>query len=94
MQKCEYSGIVQNHRGISRYANANKDIFGELDINPLFVYPEGEGAGVADARLSKHVNNCETEEGYSQSRSFLHSDMYQKKPSRDNLDGMRCRIER
>ena len=41
--------------GISRYANANKDTLKELDINPLFVYPEGEGVGVADALIVKHV---------------------------------------
>lgn len=34
---------------ISEFACANKDTLKELDINPLFVYPEGEGVAIADA---------------------------------------------
>ena len=34
---------------ISEFAYANKDNLKELDINPLLVFPEGEGVGIADA---------------------------------------------
>lgn len=36
---------------ISDFAYKNKDNIKELDINPLFVYPEGEGVGIADALI-------------------------------------------
>ena len=35
-------------------ASENKDELKELDINPIFVYPEGEGVGVADALIVKY----------------------------------------
>ena len=53
--KCDIPALCKTIAGISRYANANKDTLKELDINPLFVYPEGEGVGVADALIVKHV---------------------------------------
>lgn len=34
---------------LSEFAVANKNRLKELDINPLFVYPEGEGVAIADA---------------------------------------------
>ena len=52
---CDIPALCKTIAGISRYANANKDTLKELDINPLFVYPEGEGVGVADALIVKHV---------------------------------------
>ena len=53
--KCDIPTLCRTIAGISRYASANKDTLKELDINPLFVYPEGEGVGVADALIVKHV---------------------------------------
>ena len=53
--KCDIPALCKTIAGISRYASANKDTLKELDINPLFVYPEGEGVGVADALIVKHV---------------------------------------
>ena len=38
---------------IAAYAAANKDTLAELDINPVFVYPKGEGAAIADALIVK-----------------------------------------
>ena len=34
---------------ISNFAEENKDTLKELDINPLFIYPKGEGVAIADA---------------------------------------------
>ncbi len=40
---------------VGKFAAANKDTLKELDINPLFVYPEGEGVGVADSLIIKYM---------------------------------------
>lgn len=50
---CDLEALCQTITGISCYAAANQDVLKELDINPLFVYPEGEGVGVADALIVK-----------------------------------------
>lgn len=40
---------------IGEYAAANKNSLKEMDINPLFVYPEGEGVGVADSLIVQYA---------------------------------------
>lgn len=45
----DIQGLVSMMVKISEFAVANKDRLKELDINPLFVYPEGEGVAIADA---------------------------------------------
>ena len=40
---------------VGKFAAANKDTLKELDINTLFVYPEGEGVGVADSLIIKYM---------------------------------------
>ena len=52
-EKCDIKALCQTIVAISNYAQANKDVLNELDINPLFVYPEGKGVGVADALIVK-----------------------------------------
>lgn len=52
-EKCDIKALCQTIVAISDYAQANKDVLKELDINPLFVYPEGKGVGVADALIVK-----------------------------------------
>ena len=52
--KCDIDALTDTIVGISKFAEANKDVLKELDINPLFVYPEGEGVGVADALVVKY----------------------------------------
>jgi acetyltransferase len=42
---------------ISEFAVATKDEIKELDINPVFVYQEGEGIAVADALIVKYQKN-------------------------------------
>lgn len=53
--KCDIKALCQTIVAISNYAQANKDVLKELDINPLFVYSEGQGVGVADALIVKRV---------------------------------------
>lgn len=52
-EKCDIKALCQTIVAISNYAQANKDVLKELDINPLFVYPEGKGVGIADALIVK-----------------------------------------
>lgn len=52
-EKCDIKALCQTIVAISNYAQANKDVLKELDINPLFVYPKGKGVGVADALIVK-----------------------------------------
>ena len=52
-EKCDIKALCQTIVAISNYAQANKDVLKELAINPLFVYPEGKGVGVADALIVK-----------------------------------------
>ncbi len=52
--KCDIKALCETIVAIGNYASANKDTLKELDINPLFVYPEGEGVGVADALIVKY----------------------------------------
>lgn len=40
---------------IADYAARNKDSLAELDINPVFVYPKGEGTAIADALIVKKI---------------------------------------
>lgn len=40
---------------ISRYAHENRDSLREMDVNPIFVYPEGEGVCAADALIVRSV---------------------------------------
>lgn len=51
---CDIDALCDTMVKISQYAAANKDSLKELDINPLFVYPKGEGVGVADALIVKY----------------------------------------
>lgn len=52
--KCDLKALCETIVGIGRFASQNRDTLKELDINPLFVYPEGEGVGVADALIVKY----------------------------------------
>lgn len=47
---------------ISKYADANREILKELDLNPVFIYAEGKGIGVADALIIKY---CHTTSDFS-----------------------------
>lgn len=57
--KCDLKALCETIVGIGRFASQNRDTLKELDINPLFVYPEGEGVGVADALIVKYKEGKE-----------------------------------
>lgn len=40
---------------VSNYAVSNKNILSEIDLNPVFVYPEGEGIAIGDALITEKV---------------------------------------
>lgn len=48
-EPCDIQALAETIVQVSDFMEKNKDRVSELDINPLFVYPEGEGVGVADA---------------------------------------------
>lgn len=52
--RCDIEALCETIACVGKYAAANKDTLKELDINPLFVYPEGEGVGVADSLIIKY----------------------------------------
>ncbi|MCU6746402.1 acetate--CoA ligase family protein [Faecalicatena acetigenes] len=50
---CDVRALAGLMQQISEYAVKNKDILEEMDINPVFVYPEGEGVSIVDAVIIK-----------------------------------------
>lgn len=50
-EKYDIDALCRTIVSIGNFAAAKKDTLKELDINPLFVYPEGEGVGIADSLI-------------------------------------------
>lgn len=50
---CDVEALVDLMVKISEYAVANKDTLKEMDINPVYVYEEGQGVCVIDALIVK-----------------------------------------
>ena len=48
---CDIDALADTLVKISAFAEAHKNDLVEMDINPLFVYPEGKGVAVADALI-------------------------------------------
>lgn len=46
---CDVDALAELMQKLSEYAVANKDVLEELDLNPVFVYPQGEGVCIVDA---------------------------------------------
>jgi succinyl-CoA synthetase beta subunit len=40
--------------GLSRFAADHAEAIGEIDLNPVFVHPEGQGVTIADALIIQH----------------------------------------
>jgi len=53
-QLCDLEALCDTIVNISNFAASNRDTLKELDINPLFVYPKGQGVGIADALVVKY----------------------------------------
>ena len=52
---CDVDALADMMVLISDYAFRNKDTLKELDLNPVFVYPEGKGICAADAVIMKYI---------------------------------------
>lgn len=50
---CDLDALAKTMVRLSRFAADQKDQMKELDLNPLFIYPEGEGLCVVDALLTR-----------------------------------------
>lgn len=53
---CDIEALADIIVKISDFAYNNCDTIKELDINPLFIYPEGEGVVVIDALIVKYLS--------------------------------------
>ncbi len=53
-QPCDLDALCTAIEGIGAYAADHRAELKELDINPLFVYPQGEGVAIADALVVKY----------------------------------------
>lgn len=51
----DVSALAEAIVNLSRYAHENRDSLREMDVNPIFVYPEGEGVCAADALIVRSV---------------------------------------
>lgn len=48
---CDLDALADTMVAVADFAAKHKDTLLEMDINPLFVYPEGQGVAVADALI-------------------------------------------
>jgi acyl-CoA synthetase (NDP forming) len=51
---CDLEALAEVMVKVSDYACEHKDDIKELDLNPVFVYPEGQGICATDAMIVKH----------------------------------------
>ena len=51
--RAKLGALVQAVKAVAAYAEANRDTLAELDVNPLFVLPEGQGVVAVDALIRK-----------------------------------------
>jgi acyl-CoA synthetase (NDP forming) len=51
---CDLEALAEVMVKVSDYASEHKDDLKELDLNPVFVYPEGKGVCAADAMIVKY----------------------------------------
>lgn len=55
-ERCDIDALEDFIVGISEFAADNRNSLKELDINPVFVYPENQGLEIIDALVIKHKN--------------------------------------
>ena len=51
---CDIDALTDIMVKISQYAMSHRDELKELDLNPVFVYPEGKGVSIVDALIVKY----------------------------------------
>lgn len=54
-KKCDIDELIKLLLAVSDYAVSQKDILSEMDLNPVFVYPEKEGIAIGDALITEKV---------------------------------------
>lgn len=54
-KKCDIDELIKLLLMVSDYAVSQKDILSEMDLNPVFVYPEGEGIAIGDALITEKI---------------------------------------
>ncbi len=52
---CDVDALAEVMVKVSDYAYKYKDEIKELDLNPVFVYPEGKGVCAVDALIVKYM---------------------------------------
>lgn len=53
---CDIQALADMMVTLSEFVAANKDSIKEVDLNPVFVYPEGQGISIVDALLVKYAD--------------------------------------
>ena len=53
-EKRDINALAELLVKISNFAVAHKNDLAEMDINPVFLYPEGEGIALADALIVRY----------------------------------------
>ena len=51
---CDIEALTDVMVKLSRYAKDHRDEIKEMDLNPVFVYPEGQGVSIIDALIIKY----------------------------------------
>ena len=52
---CDCSAMADLIVQVADYAVQNKDTLKELDLNPVFLYEEGQGVAIADALIIHEI---------------------------------------
>jgi acyl-CoA synthetase (NDP forming) len=50
----DVSALAELMVSLSRFAADHAEVIGEIDLNPVFVHPEGQGVTIADALIIQH----------------------------------------
>lgn len=55
-EACDIDSLTDLMVNISEYAYKNSEVLKEMDLNPVFVYPEGKGVCAVDALIVKYID--------------------------------------
>src|SRR5699024_11361945 len=58
--KGDIEAVVKAAESVAKYAEANRNNIFEIDIKPLLVFPEGQGAVAVDAFIGTVINPVKT----------------------------------
>ncbi len=69
--KGDIHAVIKAAESVAAFANVNRNTILEMDINPLLVLPEGQGAVAVDAFIRKMDDTLETEDPFKQNLAQL-----------------------